>query len=450
MKVRDRLSLQFTLMFAILLLIVLAGIYLLENNNREISFYQKLEGRALVAGELYLAQDNMSIQSFKEVLKEYPQTLPGEHIRIYNDRYQPVFIKEDTLHWPTSLIQKVTQKKKVFFSRGKEQVVGIYYVDNSGDFVIIASATDEGGRENLGKLAWIMFFSYLCSLFITFFLGRIFARIALRPITNTIDNVKIIRATSLNKRLPVSKLSDDEINQLSVTINTLLEHLEQSFNDQQAFITNASHELRTPLTSILGNAEISLKSERSPEEYKNTLLGIIKDTVRLNDILNSLFELAQVTINSPLEKIRLDELLWSVVDEVKEKYNKGGVITLDYNLPDDEKKITIQGNPSLLFIALGNILKNAVKFSGGKEVNCKMQCNANEVVISIIDSGIGINPGEFGKIFQPFYRSENARPFEGSGIGLPLAQKIIRLHNGRTEVLSEQNKGTEFKIILPV
>lgn len=450
MKVRDRLSLQFTLMFAILLLIVLTGIYLLESNNREISFFQKLEGRATVVGELYLAEDNMSSQSFSEVLKKYPQTLPGEHIRIYNDKYQPVFIKEDSIRWPAALIQKVIKQKRVFFDQGKQQVVGTYYVDNSGNFVIIASATDEGGMDTLRKLSWIMFFSYLCSLFITFFLGRIFARIALRPVSNTIDDVKIIRATSLNKRLPVNKLINDELTQLSVTINNLLEHLEQSFNDQQAFITNASHELRTPLTTILGNAEISLKSERSAEEYKSTLQGIIKETERLNDILNGLFELAQVTINSPLEKIRLDELLWSVTDEIKEKYDKSNAVSIDYELPDDTKKLTILGNPSLLFIALGNILKNAIKFSGGKEVKCHLRYDSDKVIISIKDSGIGINPDDFDKIFQPFFRAENARPFSGSGIGLSLAQKIIRLHNGRMEVSSEPNKGTEFRIIIPI
>lgn len=450
MKVRDRLSLQFTFMFAILLLIVLAGIYVLENNNRRVSFYQKLEGRALIVGELYLAQDNMSIQSFKEVMKKYPQTLPGERIRIYNDAYEPVFIKEDSLHWPKELIKEVIQKKKVFFNQGNQQVAGIYYIDNSGNYVIVASANDESGKETIRKLTWIMFFSYLFSLFITFFLGRIFARVALKPISNIIDNVKIIRATSLNKRLPVNTLTRDEINQLSVTINNLLEHLEQSFQDQQAFITNASHELRTPLTSILGNAEIALKNERTTEDYKSTLQSIVKETERLNEILNGLFELAQVTMNnSALEKIRLDELLWSIADEIKEKTDKNTSIAIEYDLPGDSADMTIQGNPGLLFIALSNILKNAIKFSGGKEVLCKLYYANGNAILSVADKGIGINKEDLEKIFQPFYRAKNARGFAGSGIGLSLAEKIVRLHNGNVEIYSELNKGTEFRIIFP-
>jgi len=445
MKVRDRLSLQFTFMFAILLMIVLAGIFILENNNRRISFYDKLEGRALIVAELYLAQDNMSQENFKEVLKKYPQTLSHEVIRIYNDSYQPVFIKEDSIHWPVATIKQVVNQKKIFFSQGDKQVVGLYYVDNSGNFVVIASAIDDSGKESMEKLAWIMSFLFLGSLFITFFLGRIFARITLSPIINIIDKVKIIRATSLNQRLEVGKQPQDEINQLSITINNLLEHLEQSFQAQQAFITNASHELKTPLTTMMGDAEISLKNERTGEEYRNTIAGIIKETERLNTILNSLLELAQVTTdNSVLQKVRLDELLWGVVDDFGNKLNP---VKVEYNLPHDDTRNIIQGNARLLFIAFSNILKNAYKFSDGKTITCKLYGSENGTIVSIKDDGIGINPTDVSNIFQPFYRAQNAYGFPGSGIGLSLADKIIRLHNGKIEVLSELNKGTEFRII---
>jgi signal transduction histidine kinase len=431
-------------MFAILLLIVLAGIYIIENNNRNLRFYEKLEGRALIVAELHLAQDNMSKENFQEVLKKYPQSLSGEAIRIYNDQYQPVFIKEDSLHWPVSLIKEVIDEKRIFFNKGDQQVVGLYYVDNSGNFVVIASAIDDVGKESMEKLGWIMLLSFAASLFITFFLGRIFASVTLSPIVNIIDRVKIIRATSLNQRLPSGIHNNDEIDQLSTTINNLLEHLEQSFQDQQAFITNASHELKTPLTSILGTSEISLKSDRTTEEYKNTLSTIIKETEKLTTVLNSLLELAQVTMdNGVLERVKLDELLWGVIDEIGDK---AGPVKVDYGAPHKDEKYTIQGNPQLLFIAFSNILKNALKFSGGKEVECKLYYQDKGVTISIRDNGIGINSNDIEKIFQPFYRAQNAYGFPGSGIGLSLADKIIRLHNGTINVLSELGKGTEFRI----
>jgi signal transduction histidine kinase len=449
MKVKNKLSLQFTFLFGVVLLSVLIGIYLLEDSNRKINFYEKLEDRAFIAGEFYLAQDNMSKENFNEVLKKYPQSLSNEIVSIYNDSYQPVFIKEDTARWSKELIKDVIQKKKVRFTLKGQQVVGIYYIDNSGNFVVIASATDDAGKENMKNLSIIMLFSFFVSLIITFFLGRLFATIALNPINRIIDNIKIIRATSLNKRLPVGKISHDEINQLSITVNNLLEHLEQSFQAQQSFIMNASHELRTPITSILGNAEITLRNTRETEEYKNTLNNIVKEAEKLNEIMTTLLELAHINLdNSALQQIRIDELLWEVTDEWGKPENSP--LKVDYGTALDINKCTIMGNRRLLFIALSNILRNAIKFSNNKEVYCKLRYTDDEAIISIKDNGIGIDKDDLEKIFQPFYRAANAQSFAGSGIGLYLTDRIIRLHNGKIEVQSKIGSGTEFKVSFPL
>jgi signal transduction histidine kinase len=447
MKVKDKLAAQFTFMFAVLLCVVLIGIYYLVGQNRQESFYTKLDDRALTMGELYLAQDNMSPESFKKVVEKYPQVLSHEVIRIYDANYQPVFIKADSVNWSKEIIKNVIAKKKLHFTMGDQQIAGLYYEDNSGNFVVIASAIDDTGFQNIKRLAWIMLFSFIVSLIITFFLGRIFATIALQPISKIINDVKIIRATSLNKRLAISKYKNDEINQLSITINNLLEHLEQSFDTQRSFITYASHELRTPLTSILGNAEITLKNDREKEDYKNVLHSIVKESEKLNQLINSLFELAQANIdNSELEKIQLDEVLWEVVDEWGDKPNQ---VKLEYKLPQDKSKFTINGNRRLLFIAISNVLKNAIKFSNNKEVYCSLSCTDNEVIITIQDNGIGIAAKEIKNIFTPFYRAPNAGGHSGTGIGLSLADKIIRLHNGVIHVDSELNKGTTFLILFP-
>ncbi|HXB11134.1 MAG TPA: HAMP domain-containing sensor histidine kinase [Bacteroidia bacterium] len=445
MKVKNRLSLQFTFMFAILLFVVLIGIYVLVDRNRQESFYAKLDDRALIVGELYLAQDNMSPESFKKVIEKYPQTLTHEVTRIYNDKFLPVFIKEDSVSWSKDIIQKVIQQKKIHFAIGKQQVTGLYYIDNSGNFIVIASAIDDSGFLNMKRMAFIMLFAFLASLVITFLLGRIFATLALQPILKITSDLKIVRSTSLDKRLSLSRYKNDEINQLSTTINNLLEHLEQSFLDQQAFITNASHELKTPLTKILGNAEVTLKNDRDKEDYKNVLQGIIKETEKLDSLINSLLELAQSTTDTAeLQKIQLNELLWEVIDEWG---GKPGQVKVNYNLPQETEKYTIQGNRRLLFIAIGNILKNAIKFSGNKEVVCEMYCDDNAVYITIKDTGIGIDNSELQAIFQPFYRASNAIRQPGSGIGLSLAEKIIRLHNGKIEVSSVLNEGTIFSVI---
>ena len=188
-----------------------------------------------------------------------------------------------------------------------------------------------------------------------------------------------------------------------------------------------------------------MKNDREKDEYKIALQSVVKEAEKLNSLISSLLELSQASIDSTeLQKIQLDELLWEVVDEWD---NKSGLVKVSYNLPENTEKYTVQGNRRLLFIAISNILKNAIKFSEGKEVLCTIFCNEKGVNITIKDQGMGIENNELRNIFQPFYRAPNAIKHPGSGIGLSLAEKIIRLHNGKIEVISVINEGTIFTVL---
>ncbi|TWI95936.1 signal transduction histidine kinase [Mucilaginibacter frigoritolerans] len=449
MKVKDRLSLQFTFMFAVLLLVVLTGIYLFVEHNRVKTFFDKLDDRAVTVGQFYLAEDNLSKENFKSVIKKFPQSLSDETIRIYDDQFHAKFIHEGTLRWDTTILKGVVSQKLVHITEGNRQITGIYYVDNSGNYIIMVSAIDHNGYHYIYDLGLIMFFFFLASLFITYFMGSVFSRIALIPIVKITSNLKRIRSTSLDLRLPIATKKKDEIDVLSLTINNLLEHLEQSFESQKSFIANASHELRTPITTILGEAEITLMHERTNEDYKSTLSNIIKETERLNYIINSLMDLMQTNAaNYEFQPIRMDELIWEIKDELSVKGNENN-INIKYNLPYDPAKYSLMGNRQLLFIGISNIIKNALKFSDNKEIYCEIHCDIKGIHVTITDNGIGIEPKDISKIFQPFFRSTNALYYPGYGIGLSLTNNIIRLHNGTVEVESELNKGTTFHLIFP-
>jgi len=445
LKVKDRLSFQFTFMFALLLLLVLTGVFLFAGHNRVNTFYDKLDDRAINVAQFYLAEDNLSKENFKSVIKKFPQSLASENIRIYTDHYQPKFIPEDSVHWDRRILKQVIEQKKIHFSEGNRQVTGIYYVDNSGNFIVIVSAVDEAGYHYLHDLSLVMVFFFMASLLITFFIGKIFSKIALHPIVNITGNLKRIRASSLDLRLPVAERKTDEIDNLSLTINKLLEHLEQSFESQQSFIANASHELRTPITTILGEAETTLVHERPKEEYQLTLVNIIKETEGLNEIINSLMDLMQMDLaHYELQSVRMDELLWEIVDELD-----NDKVKIDYNIPNDTLKCTIMGNRRLLFIGINNVIKNAVKFSNGKDVFCELFCNELGINIKIRDQGIGMTQKDILNIFQPFFRASNALNYAGHGIGLSLTQNVLKYHNGIIAVNSAVDTGTEFHLIFP-
>ena len=449
MKIRDRLSLQFAGLSAVLLFLVLAAIYGLFWNNRQQDFYTHLLDRAITNAELYLAQDNLSAEKFREVQRKYPQSLPEEIVHIYNDKDQSVFIKDSTDQWPKSTIDRVRRERSIDYSKGTRQTVGIFYRDNSGDFVILASAIDKDGFAKLQQLLGIMVIGFMISVAILFFAGRLFARIALSPIIKVIHDVRIIRSSSLNKRLE-TKGGKDEINELAVTFNNLLEHLEQSFEAQSSFVAHASHELRTPVTSIIGDVEVTLSQERSRDDYVKTLQGVLAESEKLNDLINNLFELAQTNIDiTEFRDLRLDELIWQIKDEWTSRTPENQ-IDLQYHLPEDPRKFTIQGNNYLLFIAISNILKNAIKFSNNHIVSLRLYLLNNNPVISIRDSGIGIGKEDLQKIFQPFFRGANTFGYAGYGVGLSLADKIFRLHNVRVDVKSQLEKGTEFQLFFSV
>ena len=118
-------------------------------------------------------------------------------------------------------------------------------------------------------------------------------------------------------------------------------------------------------------------------------------------------------------------------------------------MPEEDEKLLVFGNEALLSTAIKNIVVNACKYSDSHRAKVKLHVHENVITISIEDEGKGIPDSEFDKIFQPFYRVDNKNINQGFGLGLPLADQIIRLHKGRIWVKSEINKGTVFSIALP-
>ena len=172
----------------------------------------------------------------------------------------------------------------------------------------------------------------------------------------------------------------------------------------------------------------------------------------MRSIILRLLRLAQTSGNQPemfFTEVRVDELLMDVLEEIHEldpgrKYH----INLD-SLPDDPQQLAIQANRPLLRIALTNVIENAFKFSENKLVTVTPKVLKDQVKITVMDLGCGITEEDIPYIFDPFYRSESVRHLPGYGIGLPMVQKIVRMHNGTIEVFSNPFKGTTFVIRLP-
>ena len=272
----------------------------------------------------------------------------------------------------------------------------------------------------------------------------------LKPVGGIIKQVNKITETNLHLRLNEGN-GRDELAELAMTFNSMLSRIENAFELQHNFVTNASHELRTPLTSIIGNIEVSLSRQRNSEEYRMVLKTILEEAERLHKLSDGLLNIAQasVDINSlKMEYIRIDELLEEAKDIVKNQMPDSKMELCFENMPANPDDLLIKGYKNLLMIAFENLFENANKFSGNKDVKIKLQYKPAEINISVIDKGIGIPQKDYNNVMQTFFRAENARSYSGSGVGLSLCQKIFSLHNGKITISSEEGKGTIFRVTI--
>jgi signal transduction histidine kinase len=449
MKIKDRLAIYFTLASTLTLLVVLFGTYFTFSKFMEADFFDRLTDRTMVTANLYLEADEISADALEKTRGQYLEKLRGELIRIYDADDNPVFIEEQQHYWSKEVIQKIRNAGKLRFKDGPNQVVGIYYKDNQGNFVIIASATDQSTYYRLEKLKKIMGF-----IFVIIFIGlllssRWIANRILKPLDLFMNEVQKIKSSNLHFRVHEGK-SKDEINLLALNFNKLMEHLEQAFVLQKTFIANASHELRTPVTSMMIAAEIALSKDRSAEEYKKTLLSVMEDAEKMDNIIKELVNLAQADVeygSSKLQDLDLKLLLTDIGEEWNILPDARKLRLVDETTENAE--LIVSANPTLLRIAINNVIANAFKFSDAAEVACILKLEAEEIVILIEDSGHGISADDQPLIFEPFFSSARKDAHQGSGMGLFMARKIVQLFKGSISLHSTGPQGSTFIIRFP-
>lgn len=426
-------------------------IYLFSNNYTDSEFFDRLAERANIVAQIRLEKDELSTQLYDEVRKKHGQILPNEReavLRI-DDINKPVLPTESIYsNLPPVFVNKLSNHKIAFFKRDNTYYTGIIYTDNEGDFVVIASADNVFGQAKMNNLRAILLMALLSSLVALFIIGRYYAGKVLQPIAEITNQVKEITARNLHLRL-ITRNNKDELAELSNTFNDLLDRLETTFELQSSFINNASHELKNPLAVILGEIEFVLNKVRSTTDYQVSIQSIEKEAKRLDLLINNLLELAKAGHEDQgllVDTLRIDELLFLAKEKIDQVNPQNNVKFDLQNLPDDPKALIVHGNLSLLLVAFINILDNGCKFSNNNEVMVKISTSSNKVEIMIIDHGIGIPKNDLAKIFEPLYRSANARGIKGFGVGLSLAQKIIKIHQGTLIVQSEVQKGTSISI----
>ena len=271
------------------------------------------------------------------------------------------------------------------------------------------------------------------------------AKLAADTNTNATAN-----SSNLHLRLPEKPGRQDELKQLASTFNRMLDRIEAAIETQNLFIGNASHQIKNPLTAIIGEVETAMLKERSPAEYRHSLKIIGEEADRLSALAKQLVRMSYPDAGEgQIAEWRFDELLLDLVEEVKELYPQANMSIEFSSLPPDPEKLLYRGYYNLIRIAIGNLLENAIKFSNNTTVKLKLLFTDKHLIVSISDNGIGIPEEAQAHIFTPFYRAENAKGFPGYGVGLALADKVVKMHDGRLSLSSSAENGTIFTLLLP-
>jgi heavy metal sensor kinase len=297
--------------------------------------------------------------------------------------------------------------------------------------------------------------------------GQFLAHQALKPVDNITQTARMITSQNLNQRIPPPKVKD-EMSRLIETFNEMISRLDQSFRQVKQFSSDASHELKTPLTILKGEVEVTLRKERTSQEYQQTLKSNLEEINRMSQIVEDLLLLSKADtgeIRLNKEDINLTEILNEVVTHMN-MLAKSKRLRLSTSNHQD---IHIFGDALRIRELFINLIENGIKYTeeGGSihiilakeyEFFARNQSDWAEeekgefAKIIVSDTGIGIAEEDYERIFNRFFRVDKARSREegGSGLGLSICKWIVEAHQGEIKVESELGKGSSFIVKLPL
>jgi signal transduction histidine kinase len=269
---------------------------------------------------------------------------------------------------------------------------------------------------------------------------------ALKPITKLCRDIEAVDENNLF--VPVGETaSGDEVAKLSASFNRMIGKLEKAFVSQKNFSANAAHELKTPLAAMISRIEVCRLDEKpSPREYGKTLDDILQNAERLSALVGDLLEMNTEPFIERPEDINVKMMFGQIIDDISKNNPK--------NVRFDNRagEIHLSGDKRLLYRAFLNIAANAVKYNRPDGmVTISAQGNGGNAVISVSDTGIGIPADQLDRIFEPFYCVDRSRSrrLGGSGLGLSLAEAIIKKHGGGIRAESEAGAFTTVTVTLP-
>jgi two-component system, OmpR family, sensor kinase len=305
-------------------------------------------------------------------------------------------------------------------------------------------------RNELIRLLWWLLGTGIGIVALGLTAACLLAARILTPVEQMTRIAEQISASNLSERIDESRIKS-ELGRLAQVLNRTFGRLQAAFERQARFTADASHELRTPTAVVLAQSELALARQRSPQEYQEALRACYRAAKRMEALVDGLLTLARMDsgqLEMHREPVDLRQVVEQSVGLLKPLADQRR-IRLTYDL----QRAQVTGDAERLGQVVANLVSNAVTYNReGGEVRLHLVAEKQAAVLTVVDTGIGIEEDDLSKIFERFYRADRARTGNSGGIGLGLAicREIVRSHGGAVEVASVLDEGTTFTVRLPL
>ncbi len=469
MSLRARLTLYYAFFLALVLIVVGWTVYALTErslvgsveNRTEATMVEILERNNLRIGGQTLTSDAyyLAYVYFQDVLDE-PQDLRRGYLQTANQLARSQVHANPT---PDDLFIYLTDETyETLFNEGRafQQI----RLPETGERLVAymqrhGVGSDPAVYQALSLVALPVPMATLSSLrnllirtlffaFIAFTVGvwLLSARV-LTPVRRVTHAAEQITEHDLSQRVPVPK-TRDELEKLAVTLNGMLERLQESFETQRRFTADASHELRTPVTAIVGHANYLLRRTKPSPEQVDSLTVIRREGERMAKLVNDLLELARADAGFLIERepMNLVEVVESVHMDIAPVAGNTEIA-----VSSSQPLIEVLGDAARLKQVVLNLVQNALN-AGSRRISLALTREKNTVRLEVLDDGPGIPAEAIPHVFDRFYRVDGARSTRGngSGLGLAIVKWIVQQHDGEVGVESRLGEGTVFTVLLPV
>jgi heavy metal sensor kinase len=275
---------------------------------------------------------------------------------------------------------------------------------------------------------------------------------ALSPVSRITHSAARIGVQNLSQRLEVPR-AQDELRQLTETLNAMLERIESSVKRQTQFTADASHDLRTPVALIRTNAEIALRRPRTGAEYRDSLSRILATSEQTTGLIEKLLTLARADAGAAvLRFVPMD-----IAPNLRKIAAEARVLAAGKNISFSEELVAepapVLADPAAVERLLMTLLDNAVKYTSEHgDIQMRSRAEKESLIIEIRDTGIGIPEKDLPNIFERFYRADQARTgrASGAGLGLSIAKWIAEAHRGSIQAFSLVGEGSIFRVTFPL